>query len=124
MRIGRSILTFFFAAVLVGPGCSAPPATNPTASAVTLSPETVILDVRNQDEWDAGHREGSHLLPLPQLSQRLADVDRWTGGNKNRPIVVVCRSGNRAGQAQKMLQAAGYTHVENGGAWQSLPSVR
>jgi phage shock protein E len=96
--------------------CSSPSRVAPVA----LAPGTIVLDVRTQEEWNAGHAEGSHLLPLPQLSQRLADVDKWTGGDKNRAIVVVCRSGNRAGQAKKMLEAAGYTHVENGGAWESL----
>ena len=97
-------------------GCSSSAKIDPAA----LAPDALILDVRNQDEWDAGHLERSKLLPLPQLPQRLADVDKLSGGDKNRTVVVVCRSGTRAGQAKKILEAAGYTRVLNGGAWQSL----
>ena len=92
----------------------------PPVDVAALAADAVVLDVRNQDEWDAGHLERARLLPLPQLSQRLGDVDKLTGGDKSRTVVVVCRSGNRAGQAKKILEAAGYTHVINAGAWQSL----
>jgi len=107
-------------ATLAVPGlplaCSSATKIDPAA----LAPDAVILDVRSQDEWDAGHLERSRLLPLPQLPLRLADVDKLVGGDKSRTVVVVCRSGTRAGQAKKILEAAGYTHVENGGPWQSL----
>jgi rhodanese-related sulfurtransferase len=102
--------------------CTLPAACSSTSTVdpAALAPDALILDVRNQDEWDAGHLERAKLLPLPELSQRLGDVDKLTGGDKNRTVVVVCRSGNRSGQAKKLLEAAGYTHVINGGAWQSL----
>lgn len=92
----------------------------PAVEAAAIAADAVVLDVRNQDEWDAGHLERARLLPLPQLSQRLGDVEKLVGGDKNRTVVVVCRSGNRAGQAKKILEDAGYTHVINAGAWQSL----
>jgi phage shock protein E len=109
------VLLFPVAGAAVAGCSSAPP-----ADAAALAADTIVLDVRNQDEWDAGHLERAHLLPLPQLSQRLAEIEQLTGGDKNRTIVVVCRSGTRAGQARKLLEAAGYTRVINGGAWQSL----
>jgi rhodanese-related sulfurtransferase len=60
------------------------------------------------------------LLPVDQLPARLADVEAWTGGDKQKPIVVHCRSGARSGRAQTILQKAGYTQVVNGGGYTSL----
>lgn len=91
-----------------------------TAAAVAKQANAVVIDVRNQDEWDEGHLPTSTLMPLPSFADRLADVDSLTGGDKSRPIVVVCRSGNRAGKAKAILEKAGYTNVQNGGAWQNL----
>jgi phage shock protein E len=99
-------------------GCSTPEA--PARGAAALPDNAVVLDVRNPDEWDAGHLEKSTLIPLPELATRLGDVEKLTGGDKSRPIVVVCRSGTRAGRAKELLAQQGYTNVTNGGAWQSL----
>lgn len=65
-----------------------------------------ILDVREQDEWDAGHIAGSQHIPLGELGQRLAEVPT------DRPIVAVCRSGSRSGAATRGLKQLGYD-VEN-----------
>ena len=62
-----------------------------------------ILDVREPFEWDAGHIEGAVHVPLAQ-------VMAGTGGDRldaSRPVVVVCRSGNRSELAATMLQARG-----------------
>jgi rhodanese-related sulfurtransferase len=64
-----------------------------------------LLDVRNQEEYDAGHIEGATLIPLPVLPTRLAEVP------KDKKIVVYCRSGRRSGQAAELLQAQGYMDV-------------
>jgi phage shock protein E len=64
-----------------------------------------FLDVREQSEWDSFHIPGTTLVPLGQLPQRLSEVP------KDRPIVVVCRSGNRSQQGRDILKQAGYTNV-------------
>lgn len=74
-------------------------------------PEALVLDVRNPDEWDGplGHIEGARLLPLPELSARMAELEGW----KERPILLVCRSGNRSELAGDLMRAAGYRQLIN-----------
>ena len=59
----------------------------------------LVLDVRQPDEYAAGHIPGAVLLPLPQLNQRLAEVP------DQRLVVCVCRSGSRSGVATHLLRA-------------------
>lgn len=58
-----------------------------------------ILDVRNKDEYDAGHIEGAVLIPLSELENRIDEVEEY----KDKPVLVYCRSGNRSSQAVKIL---------------------
>jgi rhodanese-related sulfurtransferase len=62
-----------------------------------------ILDVREPYEWDAGHIDGSVHVPLAQVmaGQEQGRLDA------ERPVVVVCKSGNRSELAALMLQARG-----------------
>jgi rhodanese-related sulfurtransferase len=84
--------------------------------------EIQLLDVREDDEWTAGHIASAIHIPMGELSTRrdeLAD---------DRPIVAVCRSGARSGQVTAALQRAGYeAHNLEGGmqAWAAadLPYV-
>jgi rhodanese-related sulfurtransferase len=70
-----------------------------------------ILDVREPYEWEAGRIEGSIHLPLGQvMAGGGSDLD------PGRPVVVVCRSGNRSELAALMLQARGFeAHNLEGG---------
>lgn len=63
-----------------------------------------ILDVREQWEWDAGHIDGALHIPLTQVmaGQEQGRLDR------ERPVVVVCKTGNRSELASVMLQARGF----------------
>ncbi len=67
----------------------------------------VILDVRTQEEYDAGHIPGAILVPnetiVDKQPELLPDLDA--------EILVYCRSGNRSAQAAKKLIAIGYTNV-------------
>ena len=74
-----------------------------------------VLDVREQDEWDAGHIEGSIHLPLAEL---------MGGGGQDldpdRPVVAVCTVGQRSQVAALLLQARGHEayNLEEGlAAW-------
>ncbi len=64
-----------------------------------------VLDVREQDEWDAVHIPGAHLIPLGELPDRLNELP------KDQEIVVVCRSGNRSATGRDILQDAGFSQV-------------
>lgn len=59
----------------------------------------LLLDVREPDEWAAGHIDSAIHVPLGQL-----DPTRF---DPSRPIVAICRSGNRSGQAAAALADAG-----------------
>jgi rhodanese-related sulfurtransferase len=70
-----------------------------------------ILDVREDWEWDAGHIEGSVHIPLNDLL-----AGRKEGLEQDRPIVAVCKTGNRSEVAALMLRARGYdAHNLEGG---------
>ena len=68
-----------------------------------------ILDVRSAGEFegDLGHLQGSHLIPLDQLRQRLDEIPR------DRPVVTVCQSGKRSAMAAQILLKSGYEQVAN-----------
>ncbi len=87
-----------------------------TVNALQGRDNVVILDVREQSEYDAGHIPGVTLIPLNDVANRLNEIP------KDKPVIVTCRSGNRSGQATDFLRQQGYTNVHNmtGGinAWQ------
>ena len=87
-----------------------------TVKALQDRADVVVLDVREQTEYDAGHIPGVKLIPLGQVPSRMAEIP------KDKPVIVTCRSGNRSGQAADFLRQQGYTNVHNmeGGitAWQ------
>ena len=87
-----------------------------TVNALQGRDDVVILDVREQSEYDAGHIPGVTLIPLNDVANRLNEIP------KDKPVIVTCRSGNRSGQATDFLRQQGYTNVHNmtGGinAWQ------
>lgn len=64
-----------------------------------------VLDVREPSEWDEFHAPGTTLIPLGELASRVDELPR------DRPIVVVCRSGNRSQEGRDILLAAGFTQV-------------
>ena len=74
--------------------------------------EAVIIDVRTPAEWQAGHIEDVSLIPWEDI----VTVTDKLHLDKNQPIALFCRSGNRAGKAMALLNAAGYTQVVNLGS--------
>lgn len=77
----------------------------PTVTADHLPAGAVLLDVREDQEWAAGHIEGSIHVPMSTIPQRLAaepDVFHPEGG-----LVIVCRVGRRSGQVTTWLQSQG-----------------
>ena len=76
--------------------------------------ETMIVDVRTKDEFRMGHIEGSENIPLDTVKKELEKMKKL-----NKPIVTVCRSGNRSAMAKSILSSAGI-QAYNGGAWTLL----
>ncbi len=60
-----------------------------------------LLDVREQDEWDAGHVDGAQHVPLGQLAARLAEIPR------DRVVVCICKMGGRSEAARVGLVQMG-----------------
>ncbi len=80
----------------------------PAVKAIVDQPAgTVLLDVREQDEWVQGHIPGAIWIPRGFLESKIEDAvpDRTT------PIVAYCAGGNRSAFAAKSLQQLGYTNV-------------
>lgn len=74
----------------------------------------VIVDVRTAGEYNSGHIPGSVNIELDKLNQSVSSLQK-----KNKPVIAVCRSGNRSGMAIGLLKAAGI-EAYNGGAWDDL----
>jgi rhodanese-related sulfurtransferase len=79
----------------------------PTTVAALADPTVQIVDCREQDEWDEAHVEGMVLIPLSVMGQRLDEMDR------ERPLIVVCRSGGRSLRAAQQLSAIGFADVKS-----------
>jgi len=69
--------------------------------------EIIILDVRTQEEYDAGHIAGAILIP----NETIIDTKPDLLPDLDAEILVYCRSGNRSAQSAKKLLAIGYTNV-------------
>ena len=83
--------------------------------------QILLLDVRTSEEYAGtmGHIEGSILIPLYELEDRLTELDEY----QNREIIVVCRSGNRSGIATQILVENGYKALNMAGgmiAWNNM----
>jgi rhodanese-related sulfurtransferase len=66
-----------------------------------------LLDVREPDEWAAGHAPDAHHIPMMEVPARLAEVPT------DAEVVVVCRSGGRSGQVTSYLMGNGWDNVRN-----------
>jgi rhodanese-related sulfurtransferase len=80
----------------------------------------VLLDVRSRAEFAERHVQGSLNIPVEELKGRLAEV-----GPRDRPVVVYCHTGARAGFAVRMLRHAGFARVHNLGSighWYKEPT--
>jgi rhodanese-related sulfurtransferase len=84
---------------------------------------TLVLDVRDGDAFATGHLPKARHIPLGELSKRVEEIRKY----KDKPVLVTCGGGSRAGAALRLLNKAGFSTVYQlkGGlaAWQqaSLP---
>ncbi len=67
----------------------------------------LLIDVRELHEWRAGRAAGARHIPLGDLARRVRELPR------ERPVYVICASGNRSRVAAEMLQQAGFTSPIN-----------
>ncbi|WP_410562579.1 rhodanese-like domain-containing protein [Amycolatopsis sp. cmx-4-61] len=95
------------------------PAELPTAEVRDLPTDgLVLLDVREDDEWAAGHAPGAVHIPMGELPARVGELADLPD---DQPIHVICRSGGRSARAAAWLNQSGWdaVNVAGGmGAWQ------
>ena len=140
----RIFILFLIITVALSSGCGQQATPAPAASTnseidlatlpALLDPATVnqirdradvlLIDVREQTEYNEGHIPGITLIPMGEIPGRLAEIP------KDKTVVVTCRSGNRSSQVASYLQQQGFTNIHDlqGGivAWQQagLPVER
>ena len=103
-------------------GVPSPAAVDPAEARQRVESGALLLDVREPDEWSAGHVPEATWIPLRELAGRQAELP------SDRLIVVVCRSGDRSGRVSNALCRAGYDAANLSGgllAWTAagLPVV-
>ena len=79
----------------------------PAVSAAEVESDAYLLDVREADEWVAGHAPGAHHIPMMEIPSRLDEVPEVGD------VVVVCRVGARSAQVVAYLRAGGRENVRN-----------
>jgi rhodanese-related sulfurtransferase len=94
------------------------------AAALPADADAVLIDVREDFEWQMGHAQGARHIPLKQLPDHLDELPRGA------PVYLICATGNRSANAARYLKQAGFDRPINvrGGtvAWQraGLPIAR
>lgn len=88
-------------------------AVSPSEAVELLGGEAILLDVREESEWDAGHAPMASLIPLSELPDHLEELPR------DRVIICACRSGGRSLRAATFLQEHGFDTVNLTGGMMS-----
>jgi rhodanese-related sulfurtransferase len=85
----------------------------PTIDVTDLPADSVLLDVREDEEWAAGHIDGARHVPMYQVPQHVNHCDDLSA---DVPIVVVCKMGGRSAQVTAWLNQQGYraTNLDGG----------
>jgi rhodanese-related sulfurtransferase len=128
-KIKWQMLPFLLVLLMALAGCggqAAAPAAPPAAEladpaalnlSVNVDPNTVeelrhrddvvVIDVRDDYEYNDGHIPGATLVPLGQIPNRVDEIP------KDKTVIAVCRSGNRSSQATNFLRQQGFDNVHN-----------
>lgn len=92
----------------------------PTVGVDALTPADFLLDVRENDEWEAGHAEGALHIPMSEFVARYGELtEKAPEGDK---VYVLCRVGGRSAQVAQYLiqQGVDAVNVEGGmQAWEA-----
>lgn len=83
-----------------------------------LQEGAIIVDVRSHGEFAGGHAKGSLNIPAQQIRKDVKSLAK-----KNKTVVLCCRSGARASQAQQVLEASGIKAI-NAGPWQTVKKAQ
>jgi rhodanese-related sulfurtransferase len=98
----------------------------PSVGPADVGPDALLLDVREDDEWVAGHAEGARHIPMGELPTRFPEVSALADAAATGEVVVVCRSGARSARVVAWLTQNGVDAVNLAGgmdAWASAGRV-
>jgi rhodanese-related sulfurtransferase len=79
------------------------------ASAMYADKKAVIVDVREDSEWNEQHIPGAIHIPLAQLNERLSELKQY----KDSTVITQCKTGGRSAKALNELKSAGFSKVYN-----------
>lgn len=122
----KRILPLIFSVLLLLSGCSGKESASHSyeqisqqeAKTMMDTQDVIILDVREQEEYDSGHIPGAVLLPVGTISEETAAA---VIPEKDSVVLVYCRSGNRSKTASAALAELGYTGIYEFGGINTWP---
>lgn len=121
----KRILPLFFFLLLLFTGCGGSAADNSyqqitqeEAKEMMDTQEVIVLDVREQNEYDSGHIPGAVLLPVGTIDE---DTAAAVIPEKDSTVLVYCCSGNRSKTASSALAELGYTNIYEFGGINTWP---
>ncbi|MEW5964320.1 MAG: rhodanese-like domain-containing protein [Pseudomonadota bacterium] len=102
-------------ATLINPGKASGVLTAAEAHAKATKGELVLVDIRHPEEWkQTGVPESGHAITMHQKGPEfLKQLEAATGGDKSKPVALICATGSRTTYLQAPLQQQGYTTVLN-----------
>jgi phage shock protein E len=84
-----------------------------------FNPDNVLIDVRSPQEYEAGHLKNARNIPADKIAEEIKNITP----DKDKTIVVYCRSGRRSDIAEKALKEMGYKNVINAGRYDDLKTL-
>ena len=121
----KRVIPFLFALTILCTGCSTgsnggsyQQISQEEAKKMMDTQEVIVLDVREQDEYDSGHIPGAVLLPVGTINEETASA---VIPEKDDTVLVYCRSGNRSKTASAALAELGYTNIYEFGGINTWP---
>lgn len=85
----------------------------------TAQQAPLYVDVRTTQEFASGHVQGALHIPVEEIEQRWNELEPF----RDQQIIVYCRTGRRSAKAIEVLQAHGFTNLENGGGFDALKAA-
>ncbi len=86
---------------------AAPSVTPQQATVMGNDDDTLMLDIRSAADFKTGRVLNSKNIPFAELSKRMDDLQK----HRDKPVVLICKTGQTAGSAANMLRKDGYTKV-------------
>lgn len=109
------VLLLLLACSMATPAQAEPDMSAPEAFAAASAGKVRLIDIRTPQEWrQTGVAPGAGRVDFYRGPEVLVQsILQMTGGDRNAPIAIICRTGNRTTVAQKYLQSLGFTQVYN-----------